>query len=104
MLYLDEEVRKKFHQTNHTMQVILSIFEHYLAKWHLQLEVIDVIREHEVLVGVPRIPDDAALAACDYINELYPRKDLNVSCAICQPEYGTFVFHVTSSADLLQPL
>ena len=102
MLYLDEEVRLKFHQTNHTMQVILSIFEHHIAQRHLQVEVIDVIREYQVLVGVPRISEDFCIAVQEYINCLYPRKDLDLTCAIEQMEYGTFIFHVTSSQDLLQ--
>lgn len=104
MIYLDEEVRMKFHQTNHTMQVILSIFEHHIAKWHLQLEVIDVLMPYQVLVGVPKINEESSFDACDYINGLYPRKDLNRTCDVVQLEYGTFMFHVTSSADLLQPL
>ncbi len=107
MLFLDDDSQHKYNsRANTTLQVILQIFENYMAEHGFQMLLIDA--EENVAVvgaeGLTQMRRDVAVDLATKINNQFKKKsDSMYSTCILQSDTEIiFSFHIADSKELDQ--
>lgn len=104
MIYADDELKSEFAKTTQMLQVVVSIFESSLFPFGREVELINVINDTQVFVGVPKLHKNIMHDLEFQINKQFKRKDGMKTCMVEEPEeYGIFRFYATSLNDLAIP-
>jgi hypothetical protein len=105
MMFLDEEARHQYHKAPALLQVICQIFENFLARWHLQCEVIEV-EEHGCRLGVHGLDEtinapEGLQEAVIMINKQFQRMDKKPTMGVLSIDTGLVNIYITESKDFL---
>lgn len=104
MIYPDDDSKSEFARTTQMLQVIVSIFETNLFVYGREAEMIDIMNDNQVFIGVPNLHSQIMEDLKEKLNAQFKRKDGLPTCDIQEPEeYGIFRFYATSLNDLSFP-
>lgn len=99
MTYLDDETRDMFHRVSTLLQIVVSILEYEVAKFHVQLHLIGA--EIDIaLLAAEGMRDQDMFAVCDKINQQFKRTDKKLTCVVHDTTLKLFKCFVTNQNEL----
>ena len=99
MFYTDEDSQEKFHASDPIMQMVCQFFENLCFTYGETPEFIDLIDEHNAILGVPGISPEQLPDLCDQLNVQFPRKDDQKTCTVYDGDVCIVRIYTTVSSD-----